>query len=180
MGYRIIQPLEIPALHPVAQIRDVWPTLAGSGGVAPWRRFDPFDHPQVLPWVMLLRQEDPGEPDRLRYAVCGDGCRQTFGFSYQGRRFGEGLPDEAVASRLGEFAAIRAGRGPIYSYTPLPLADRAFIDVYRGVFGFSSDGEAVDRYLIVLAPENVRVAGRRATPADRAADSAAGRASRVR
>lgn len=173
MGYRPIQPLEVPALHPVAQIRDVWSTLADAGGVAPWRRFDPFDHPQVLPWVMLLRQEDPADPDRLRYAVCGDGCRQTFGFSYQGKRFGEGLPDEAVTSRLAEFAAIRAGRGPIYSYTPLPLADRDFIEVYRGVFGFRSEGEAVDRYLIVLAPVNVRVAARRAPTAG----PAAGRAS---
>lgn len=39
------------------------------------------DFPQVLPWVLLLRIEDPRKPDRLRYASCGDGCRQTFCFS---------------------------------------------------------------------------------------------------
>lgn len=168
MGYRPIHPSEVPALHPVAQIRDVWPSLAGTGGIAQWRRFDPFDYPQVLPWVMLLRQDDAEQPDRLRYAVCGDGCRQTFGFSFQGRWFGDGLSDEAIASRLAEFAAIRAGSGPIYSFTPLPLSDRAFIDVYRGVFGFTSEGSGVDRYLIVLAPQNVRVPGRRPAPAGRA------------
>ena len=168
MSYRSIEPSEVPALHPVAQIRDVWPSLAGDDGVASWRRFDPFDHPQVLPWVLLLRQEDPAQPDRLRYAVCGDGCRQTFGFSFQGKWFGEDLPAAAVASRLAEFTAIREGRGPIYSFTPLPVSDREFIQVYRGVFGFSSDGAGVDRYLIVLAPDNVRVAGRRPVFADQA------------
>ena len=176
MSYRSIEPSEVPALHPVAQIRDVWPTLAGAGGVASWRHFDPFDHPQVLPWVLLLRQDDPAEPDRLRYAVCGDGCRQTFGFSFQGRWFGDGLPELAVKSRLAEFRAIRDGRGPIYSFTPLPISEREFIEVYRGVFGFSTDGILVDRYLVVLAPDNVRVAGRRPgypeqTVAGRAASS---------
>lgn len=173
MSYRSIASSEVPALHPVAQIRDVWPALAGAGGVASWRAFDPFDYPQVLPWVMLLRQEDPAQPDRLRYAVCGDGCRQTFGFSFQGRWFGDGLPEPVVASRLAEFRAVRDGRGPIYSFTPLPISDREFIEVYRGVFGFSSDGALVDRYLIVLAPVNVRVAGRRPGPAGQAGPSRA-------
>lgn len=173
MSYRSIEPSEVPALHPVAQIRDVWPSLAGEGGVASWRRFDPFDYPQVLPWVLLLRQEDPAEPGRLRYAVCGDGCRQTFGFSLQGKWFGDELPAAAVANRLAEFAAVRQGRGPIYSFTPLPISDREFIQVYRGVFGFSSDGAGVDRYLIVLAPDNVRVAGRRTMVADRAGEGRA-------
>lgn len=173
MSYRSIESSEVPALHPVAQIRDVWPTLAGAGGIASWRHFDPFAYPQVLPWVLLLRQEDPAEPDRLRYAVCGDGCRQTFGFSYQGKWFGDDLPEQAVASRLAEFAAIREGRGPVYSFSPLPISDREFIEVYRGVFGFSSDGSLVDRYLVVLAPDNVRVAGRRPAFTDQAGRSRA-------
>lgn len=160
MGYRSVDPADIPAMHPVAQIRDVWPALAGSGGIAPWQRFDPLDHPQVLPWVLLLRQDDPKAPDRLRYAICGDGCRQTFGFSYQGSWFGDGLPQAAANRRMTEFAAVRAGRGPVFTFSPLPLRDRDFISVYSGVFGFSSDGRSVDRLLIVLAPENVRLAAR--------------------
>ena len=162
MGYRCIDPTEVPALHPVAQIRDVWPSLADPDGIVPWQRFKPFDHPQVLPWVMLLRQDDPAVPERLRYVICGDGCRQTFGFSYQGSWFGDGLPEDAVARRLAEFAAVRAGRGPVYSFSPLPVRDRDFIQIYRGVFGFSAAGRGVDRLMVVLAPENVRVAARRA------------------
>ena len=157
MSYRSIDPSEMPGLHPVAQIRDRWHDLADGAGIAPWSRFDPLDYPSVLPWVLLLRQEDPAAPDRLRYTICGDGCRQTFGFSFQGKVFGEDLPSDAVAQRLAEFKAVRAGRGPIYSFTPLPVSDRDFIDVYRGVFGFTVDGRNVDRFLVVLAPDNVRV-----------------------
>ncbi len=162
MGFRSIHPSEVPDLHPVAQIRDCWSELAGGSGIAPWSRFDPLDFPEVLPWVLLLRQEDPADPDRLRYTICGDGCRQTFGFSYQGKLFGDDLPAEAVAQRLDEFRAIRDGQGPLYSFTPLPISDREFIDIYRGVFGFSVDGLGVDRFLVVLAPDNVRVPSRSA------------------
>ena len=160
MGFRSIDPSEIPGLHPVAQIRDGWPRLSGGSGIAAWSRFDPLDFPEVLPWVLLLRQEDPADPRRLRYTICGDGCRQTFGFSYQGKLFGEDLPESVVAQRKIEFQNIREGRGPLYSVTPLPIANREFIDIYRGVFGFSSDGTSVDRYLLVVAPLNVQVPAR--------------------
>ena len=42
----------------------------------------------------------------------------------------------------------------------LPVADRGFINVYRGVFGFSADTGTIDRYMIVIAPDNVRVPNR--------------------
>jgi hypothetical protein len=174
MGFRSIDPSEIPGLHPVAQIRDGWPRLSGGSGIAAWSRFDPLDFPEVLPWVLLLRQEDPADPRRLRYTICGDGCRQTFGFSYQGKLFGEDLPAEAVAQWLREFSAIRHGQGPLYSFTPLPVSDREFIDIYRGVFGFSEDGRRVDRFLVVLAPDNVRVTSRRAPVAEPSAPSRTG------
>lgn len=180
MGYRAIDPSEIPALHPVAQIRDRWIELADASGIAPWDRFDPLDHPAVLPWVMLLRQDDPAEPGLLRYAICGDGCRQTFGFSYQGKMFGEDLPPEAVRERLNEFAVIRAGRGPLYSFTPLPVSDREFIDVYRGVFGFASAGHAVDRIFVVLAPTNVRLTARQSARTDMTAANHAQKMDRPR
>ncbi|MEQ8398955.1 hypothetical protein [Thalassobaculum sp.] len=164
MSFRSIEPSEIPALHPVAHVRDGWANFAGTTGIAPWSSFDPVDYPYVLPWVMLLRQEDPADPERLRYVICGDGCRKTFGMSYQGKLFGEDLPGSVVAQRRAEFQKIRNGHGPLYSRTPLPIANREFIDIYRGVFGFSSDdasgAAAVDRYLVVVAPLNVQVPAR--------------------
>ena len=161
MSCRPVDASEIPVLHPVAVLRDAWSERADGSGIVPWSRFDPLDFPQVLPWVLLLRQDDPRQPDRLRYTICGDGCRQTFGFSYQGKWFGDDLPAETVSQRLQEFSAVRAGRGPLYAFTPCPVPGRDFIDVYRGVFGFSSAPGLTDRFMIVLAPHNVRVPGRR-------------------
>ena len=160
MTFRSIESSEIPVLHPVAHIRDGWAGFAGNAGIAPWSNFDPVDYPYVLPWVMLLRQEDPADAERLRYVICGDGCRKTFGMSYQGKLFGEDLPESVVTQRKIEFQNIREGRWPLYSVTPLPIANREFIDIYRGVFGFSSDGTSVDRYLLVVAPLNVQVPAR--------------------
>lgn len=167
MSYRPVDAADIPAQHPVAELRDGWGERADSGGIVPWSQFDPMDFAHILPWVMLLRREDGDDPERLRYAICGEGCRQTFGFSYQGKIFGADLPADAVARRLAEFAAIRAGQGPLYSFTPLPVSDREYIDVYRGVFGLASAGAVVDRYMVVLAPANVRVAARADVRRDR-------------
>lgn len=158
MGYQTIDAADVPDRHPVAELRDRWRGIADAGGIAAWSRFDPLDFPHVLPWVLLLRQEEPGDPERLRYVVCGEGCRQIFGYTYQGKLFGEDLPVEAVARRRREFAAVRDGRGPLFSASPLPLHGREFIDVYRGVFALSSAEGVVDRYLVVLAPQNIRVA----------------------
>ena len=160
MPFRAIDPQSVPPQHPVACLRDAWPAMCGPDGIVSWSSFDPLDIPQVLPWVLLLRQDDPVDPARLSYVICGEGCRQTFGFSYQGKTFGEDLPPSAVARRLQEFATVRAGGGPLYSETPLPVPGRDFIEVYRGVFGLSTDGEWVDRILIVIAPVSIRLPAR--------------------
>lgn len=162
MSIRSVEPHSIPLQHPVACLRDSWPELCGPNRLVAWSRFDPLDFPQMLPWVVLLRQDDPADPATLNYVICGEGCRQTFGFSCQGKTFGEDLPPAAVAERLREFAEIRAGSGPLYSATPLPVPGREFVEVYRGVFGLSTDGEWIDRFLVVLAPVNVRLPDRRA------------------
>jgi|GEM_PF-908050 len=137
MSYRPVDPAEIPEQHPVAELRDGWGERADSRGIVSWSQFDPMDFAHILRWVMLLRRED-----------------------------GADLPADAVARRLAEFAAIRAGQGPLYSFTPLPVSDREFIDVYRGVFGLGSTEGVVDRYMVVLAPANVRAASRAAARRD--------------
>jgi hypothetical protein len=117
-----------------------------------------MEHPSVLPWVLLLKPEPgAGEAKVWRYAVCGTGCTELFGMSYQGKLFGESLPPAAAAQRKAEFDRAIVGGGPQFSHTNLPMPEKDFMKVYRGVFPFSTRDGEIDRILVVLARDDTRL-----------------------
>lgn len=153
MSFRSVDLEEIPEQHPVAVFHRFWTSAAKGARWASWATFDATHHPGILPWVLLLRRE----PDGWRYTVCGTGCTALFGFSYQGKLFGEGLPPEAAAQRQAEFDRVIAGEGPQFSHTRLPVPGKDFVQVFRGVFPFASGTDEVDRIFVVLAGEEARI-----------------------
>ena len=160
MPFRPVDLSEIPQRHPVAVFHRFWAQAAAGAPLASWSAFDPIDHPAVLPWVLLLKAEGvavPGAARAWRYAVCGTGCTELFGFSYQGKLFGEGMPAEAARRRMVEFDRAIEGKGAQFSHTELPIPDRDFVAVFRGVFPFATHGEEVDRLLVVLAGEGLSI-----------------------
>jgi hypothetical protein len=158
MSFKAVALSEIPHTHPVAVFNRFWETAAAGRPVASWSAFDATEHPAILPWVLLLKRE-PADAGGVqwRYAVCGTGCTSLFGFSYQGKVFGEDMPPQAAADRMAEFDRAIAGGGPQFSHTRLPIPDRDFVPVFRGVFPFASAGEEVDCLFVVLADDGTRV-----------------------
>lgn len=159
MALREIAQSDIPPDHPVSVFYRYWAAAAAGRPAAPWTAFDATQHASILPWVLLLKRESPPdspEDRQWRYIVCGTGCTDLFGFSYQGKLFGEGLPPEAVADRTAEFERAVAGAGPQFSHTRLPIPGRDFLPIFRGVFPFSSEDGEVDRLFVVLAQEDAR------------------------
>jgi len=147
---------EVPAAHPAAVFHRFWQVAAAGRRWAPWSRFDPVDHPAILPWVLLLKSEPLASGQRWRYAVCGTGCTDLFGFSYQGKLFGAGMPAEAAAERLAEFDRVVAGAGPLFFDSHLPIPTREFVRELRGIFPFTSEQGDIDRHFIVVAREETR------------------------
>ena len=159
MSIREISLADVPPAHPAARFFQFWKTAAEGRPWASWKSFDAIDHPAVLPWVLLLKREgSAGAAATWRYAVCGTGCTELFGFSYQGKFFGEGMPPGAAAERLAEFQRIIEGAGPLFFVSHLPIPDREFVRVLRGLFPFSSRGDGdIDRLFIVVAREDTRI-----------------------
>lgn len=149
---------EVPGAHPAAVFHRFWQAAARGRRWAPWSHFDPVDHPAILPWVLLLKSEPlpQGPGQNWRYAVCGTGCTDLFGFSYQGKLFGTGMPAEAAAERLAEFDRVVAGAGPLFFDSHLPIPTREFVRVLRGIFPFSTEQGRIDRLFIVVAREETR------------------------
>lgn len=161
MPYRRLSLQDIPEAHPVAVFSGFWSSLAGKGALVPWSAFDPSEHKELLPWLLLLKRSagsDPAVSRSWRYAVCGTGCTQLFGRSSQGKVFGEGLPPSAVAERQAEIDQLVAGSGPLYSHTNVPIEGRDFVQVIRGAFPFTANGPVTDCVLFVIAREDERLA----------------------
>ncbi|WP_340120058.1 hypothetical protein [Pelagibius sp. 7325] len=162
MPIREISLAEVPPGHPAAVFFRFWQQAADGSAWVPWRRFDATEHPGILPWVLLLRREPDetgGGSPRWRYSVCGTGCTELFGFSYQGKLFGEGMPAEAAAERLAEFQRVISGEGPLFFVSHLPIPDREFVRVLRGLFAFSSNDDGdIDRLFVVVAREDTQIA----------------------
>lgn len=160
MPLKQISVLDLPKAHPVAVFAAFW-TLAANGRTAlPWSVFDPAEHKDVLPWVLLLKRDAAADPALARswcYAICGTGCTELFGQTYQDKVFGENLSTQAVAERQAEIAQMMAGSGPLFSHTPLPCEGREFVRVFRGVFAFTDDNGGIDRLLFVVAREDERL-----------------------
>lgn len=160
MPIRPVDLSEVPAAHPVAVFQRFWLKAAGAEAWAPWAAFDPAEHPAILPWVLLLRREaaaDGNEAPSWRYTVCGTGCTALFGFSYQGKLFGEDLPPDAAAERMVEFERAISGQGAQFSAARLPIPGKDFVKILRGVFPFASRPGEVDRLFVVLARDDTSI-----------------------
>lgn len=140
---------DVPEPHPVAQMANWWNSHATTDRTPPWSAFDPVDLRRVLPWILLLR---PMADGRLKYVVSGTLCDELFGFSYLGKYFGEGLPPDAAKARQVEFDIAVSNRAPLYSKVNLPVENKEFIKVIRGVFPFLTDDGAIERIMVVIAP----------------------------
>ncbi|NIA70627.1 hypothetical protein HBA54_18680 [Pelagibius litoralis] len=160
MSYQQISVLDVPETHPVAAFAAFW-TLASNGGSSlPWSAFDPAQHKDLLPWVLLLKRDsdaDPALAQSWSYAICGTGCTELFGRDYQGKTFGQDLPKQALVERKAEIDQLIAGSGPLFSHAPLPCEGREFVQVFRAAFAFCDPAGMVDRLLFVVAREDERL-----------------------
>lgn len=141
---------QIPLEHPVAQFNAMWEKLATAEKPVRWSLVTPEEVAPMLPWLLLLELQSDG---RYYYRICGTRCETFFGLSYQGKYFGDDLPPEAVEQRRQEFEAVVRNGNPIFSETTLPIPEKEDREIYRGVFGFSSDGQIIDKLSVIIAPK---------------------------
>jgi hypothetical protein len=106
---------------------------------------------------MLLEAFEEEGQTQFRYRLTGTGCRDMIGSDYTGKRFCEGFTPEATEARMLELQKVLSSGEASYSSHPMPLAERTFIKVYRGVFPVSLNGDGIDQMFIVMAQEDKRL-----------------------
>ena len=145
---------EIPEDHPVRVFSRCWFKETSGGKLFSWSVFNPMKFPTILPWVLVI---DCLPNEEYRYRLCGTGCEQLLNVNLTGEKFGAHVDPGWAKSQLPTFTAIKTGQGPIFSGGFAPVVDRDHIRVFRGLFAFSSNGEAIDRMIAVLAPDTARI-----------------------
>lgn len=157
MSYREITSAEIPSLHPVVQFSEFWLDRNSNGKVPLRSDIEPTRIPAILPWLMLLEAVETDGAIQFRYRLTGTGCREIFGIDYTGKILGEGLTQKGAEIRRREFLGVIDTGRPVYSWSELPIAERDFVTVYRGVFPVSLGGERIDQIFLVIAPERLEL-----------------------
>lgn len=147
--FKHIEPTEIPDTHPVGRFYGYWQALDKKDGLAFWTDVRASEIAEVMPWMMLLEKVG----DQYFYRVCGSQCERIFGMTYQGMVFGEGLPKEAVEIRRREFHKVEENGQPLFSANTLPIPDKEYREVYRGVFGFANKSPVCNWLAVVIAPQ---------------------------
>ncbi|MEX0300508.1 MAG: hypothetical protein AB3N28_15650 [Kordiimonas sp.] len=140
----------IPVSHPVQQFHQFWQQLPKDQGIATWNDKLISVVPEIVPWMSMLVAAKAG---RYLIRFCGASFEQMIGRNHQGLHLDEALPEAVMPDRLKELANIAAGNGPLFSKTMLPFKNKETIGVYRGVFGFSTTSDEIDRFALVIAPK---------------------------
>ncbi len=157
MSYALVTLENIPTDHPVRQFNTYWQANRGANGCLERRNFDPLAVHKIMPFIMILQAEATDDGMDFHYRLCGTGCVDLFGIDYTGKMLGDDLPPEATKTRREEFATVMASKQPVFSTTQLPIEDRDFIAVYRGVFPVCSRSETVDQIFVVFGTHDQAV-----------------------
>lgn len=157
MSYSLVKLDDIPFEHPVRQFHNYWQANRGPSGCLERPDFDPLAVHKIMPFIMILQATPTDDGLTFHYRLCGTGCVDLFGIDYTGKTLGDDLPPEATETRREEFATVMAAKQPVFSATELPIEDRDFISVYRGVFPVSSSSDAVDQIFVVFGTRDQAV-----------------------
>jgi len=157
LSYREISIDEIPAGHPVRLFDAYWKSLPKTGNAPSRKDITPAGiTASILRWMMVLEVVDIAGKTEFKYRLMGTGCVELCGMDYTGRLLGDRLTEAGTTARKSEFTRLMQDFTPIYTWSELPVPDRTFINVYRGVFPVtSSDGE-VDQMFLVIARDDMR------------------------
>ncbi len=157
MAYALVTLDEIPVEHPVRQFYAYWQGNRGPSGCLERPDFDPLAVHKIMPYIMILQAEATDDGMAFHYRLCGTGCVDLFGIDYTGKTLGDDLPPEATETRREEFATVMASKQPVFSTTQLPIENREFISVYRGVFPVCSQSVDVDQIFVVFGTRDQAV-----------------------
>jgi len=157
LPYREVSIAEIPDRHPVKVFDAYWRSLPKTGGVPHRTDITPSGiTPAVLRWMMVMEVVEIDGKTEFKYRLMGTGCVELAGMDYTGRILGDRLTPAGTAARKLEFNRVMGTHAPVYTWSELPVPDRTFINVFRGVFPVTASDGKVDQIVLLIARDDMR------------------------
>ncbi len=150
-SFESISKEEIPENHPVLRFDVFWRAATKDNKSVSWKDLSPMKMAPVLPWILVL---DCLPDNDYMFRVSGTGCDMIFDRKLTGNKFSEHVEKSWAKSRYEDLLAVKSGAGPLYAKGNLPVKDRDHVKIFRGLYGFTSDGTEIDRLVVVVAPLN--------------------------
>jgi hypothetical protein len=144
---------DVPEKHPAAALAHKWPTFPKIGNAALWEHFTPNTCASILPWVTVVEKQERDGDHVYYFKHQGSEIEQLVGANSQGLSLEDVLAKEALKDRIKEFNGLVKNGGFLLSKGVMPIEGREFINIYRGVFAFTTTGDMVDKFVVVAGPE---------------------------
>ena len=119
-----------------------------KGSPIPRSAFSPADLPLVIPWLMILDRFGGSD---YEYRLCGTWCVELFGIDYTKCELSDPLPEGSAETRRWEFEEVWREAKLVYSHTRVPISDREFLRIFRGVIPVSTCENQIDQVFVVIA-----------------------------
>jgi len=123
--------------------------VAPDGGLPGRQHIDPLDFRTVLTLVNLVDVERGGGEVRFRFRLVGERQTQAAGRDITGLLVEDAVIPPLVPRITANMHKVLERRLPVYDSFPMPHPNRQFIDSQRMYFPLASDGQTIDKLLIL-------------------------------
>ena len=124
-------------------------SVAPEGRLPGRQHVDPCALRDVLALVNIVDVERDGQEMRFRFRLVGGRQTEAAGRSITGLTVEEAVVPEVAPRIVANMRQVVEARLPLYDRFPMPHPDRHFIDSQRMYYPLASDGETVDKILIL-------------------------------
>lgn len=141
---------EVPEDHAVHQFYRYWRELCGDREFALKAEFNPARVIKLLPNIAITRLEYSAAEFDIRLTLAGEEIMEIMLIKGLGTYRHDFFSGKELEDRLYLYDHMAKNRQmKIYRMNP-PFPGREFIEYIVGLFPFSSDGEKVDYYFLVI------------------------------
>ena len=133
-----------------------WRSIANSALLPARANLDPIDIPKIIPWMFLVDVLREGGDMDFRFRLIGTRNADLVGHDATGELVADAFPEATASLMSSTYADVVEQGQPRCWRASLPETDRAFIECYRALFPFATDGRKVDMIAGLLMPTDRR------------------------
>jgi len=150
---------EVPEHHPVRRFYSYWRELCGNRAYALKGDFNPAQVKTLLPNIGIVRLNHAGAEFDLELTLVGERIMEIAAIGGKGSYRKDLFSGDELSDRLTLYAEIARNPAAHFFRMSTPFEGREYIEIIKGMFPFSRDGETVDHMFLVIESIGANAAG---------------------